>query len=345
VGALKLTYYERERALEKSLFFVVGGVEKSALEEKKGIDYYSFGSTLPGRQFNSDSYAYGFQGQEKDDEWKGEGNSVNYKFRIHDPRLGRFLSNDPLSDSFPWNSPYAFSENRVIDAIELEGAESLVLSKNVKVDDGCLLTYTTDSEIYENSVVVNNLNPDLKQTRYLNFLVSDGFSIDYLDKRANVTTDRTSISVNNTKYGSVEPGSTILKSFAWGPIFVPNNALFRSVQDFDEVISKEGRVPVIKGAVPANVTSVVMDINSSGDAIENFSGSNPYSVTVNSYDSEGNLYGTVTVSDAEFNGAVTIPGGGSYEIIGGSEYGNFSYSYNIAIEMPGCAVEPVPEAK
>jgi hypothetical protein len=33
-------------------------------------------------------YRYGFQGQEKDDEWKGSGNSINYKYRMHDPRLG-----------------------------------------------------------------------------------------------------------------------------------------------------------------------------------------------------------------------------------------------------------------
>lgn len=70
------------------------------------------------------SYRFGFQGQERDDEVKGQGNSINYKYRMHDPRLGRFLSLDPLFKTYPHNSPYAFSENRVIDMIELEGAES-----------------------------------------------------------------------------------------------------------------------------------------------------------------------------------------------------------------------------
>lgn len=68
-------------------------------------------------------YRYGFQGQEKDDEVKGKGNSVNYTYRMHDPRLGRFFAVDPLAPSYPWNSPYAFSENRVIDGIDLEGRE------------------------------------------------------------------------------------------------------------------------------------------------------------------------------------------------------------------------------
>jgi RHS repeat-associated protein len=78
---------------------------------------------IPNRHGSSNSYRYGFQGQEKDDELKGEGNSLNYTFRMHDPRVGRFLSLDPLAPQYPHNSPYAFSENRVIDGIDLEGRE------------------------------------------------------------------------------------------------------------------------------------------------------------------------------------------------------------------------------
>ncbi|MGV3631202.1 MAG: RHS repeat domain-containing protein [Bacteroidota bacterium] len=71
-------------------------------------------------------YIYGFQGQEMDDEVKGEGNSVNYKYRMHDPRIGRFFAVDPLTAKYPFYSPYAFSGNRVIDAVELEGLEPVV---------------------------------------------------------------------------------------------------------------------------------------------------------------------------------------------------------------------------
>jgi len=73
---------------------------------------------------------YGFQGQEKDDEIKGAGNSVNYTYRMHDPRLGRFLSLDPLTRKYPYYSPYAFSGNRVIDARELEGLEPATCAVN-----------------------------------------------------------------------------------------------------------------------------------------------------------------------------------------------------------------------
>src|SRR5690554_7635566 len=78
-------------------------------------------------QVRKGSYRYGFQGQEMDDEVKGEGNSVNYKYRMHDPRVGRFFSVDPLARDYPWNSPYAFSENNVVHAVELEGLESQII--------------------------------------------------------------------------------------------------------------------------------------------------------------------------------------------------------------------------
>jgi RHS repeat-associated protein len=87
-------------------------------------DYYPFGMLVPNRSASTPAYRYGFQGQEKDDEIKGEGNSLNYTFRMHDPRVGRFFAVDPLFRDYPHNSPYAFSENRVMDMIELEGLEA-----------------------------------------------------------------------------------------------------------------------------------------------------------------------------------------------------------------------------
>ena len=92
-----------------------------------GSDYYSFGMGIKEREWKDSSFSYrfAFQGQEGDDEVAGSGNSYAFKYRIHDARLGRFLSIDPLSSSYPWNSPYAFSENRVIDGVELEGLERI----------------------------------------------------------------------------------------------------------------------------------------------------------------------------------------------------------------------------
>lgn len=97
-------------------------------------DYYPYGMQLPGMhgQESSDGYRFGFQGQEIDNEIKGNGNSVNYEYRMHDPRIGRFFTIDPLATTYPWNSPYAFSENQVIHMVELEGKEASVPEINAK---------------------------------------------------------------------------------------------------------------------------------------------------------------------------------------------------------------------
>ena len=50
---------------------------------------------------------------------------------MHDPRVGRFFAVDPLAPEYPWNSVYAFSENRVIDGVELEGLEVQTLNPSI----------------------------------------------------------------------------------------------------------------------------------------------------------------------------------------------------------------------
>src|SRR5206468_2709477 len=65
-------------------------------------DYYPFGMQMPGRIFNSSNYRYGFNGKESDNEVKGEGNQLDYGMRIYDPRIGKFLSVDPIAEDYPW---------------------------------------------------------------------------------------------------------------------------------------------------------------------------------------------------------------------------------------------------
>lgn len=60
---------------------------------------------------------------EKDDEVKGEGNSINYEARMLDTRVGRFLSLDPLATVYPELTPYQFASNTPIQAIDLDGLE------------------------------------------------------------------------------------------------------------------------------------------------------------------------------------------------------------------------------
>ncbi len=86
-----------------------------------------------------------------DNELKGEGNSVNYRYRMHDPRVGRFFAVDPLEKEFPWNSPYAFSENRVIDGFELEGLEERKFDIMIANKVAPKLGITVDEYLYKTS--------------------------------------------------------------------------------------------------------------------------------------------------------------------------------------------------
>jgi len=58
---------------------------------------------------------------EKDDEIKGEGNSYDFGARMHDPRVGRWLSGDPAANLFPDESPYLYSGNNPIYFVDPNG--------------------------------------------------------------------------------------------------------------------------------------------------------------------------------------------------------------------------------
>jgi RHS repeat-associated protein len=95
-------------------------------------DYYPFGMLMPDRQYtNGDStYRYGFNGKENDNEVKGTGNQQDYGMRIYDPRVGRFLSVDPLTQKYAELTPYQFASNTPIQAIDLDGLEATSTVQN-----------------------------------------------------------------------------------------------------------------------------------------------------------------------------------------------------------------------
>jgi RHS repeat-associated protein len=89
--------------------------------------------TMPGRKFTLGEYRYGFNGKEKDDEVSGDGNQYDYGMRIYNPRLGRFLSTDPLGSKYPWLTPYQYASNSPIALIDIDGAEGGVPPNDNKV--------------------------------------------------------------------------------------------------------------------------------------------------------------------------------------------------------------------
>lgn len=100
----------------------------------------------------------------KDNEVYGEGNAYSFEYRMHDPRIGRFWSIDPLASKYSYNSPYSFSENRTIDAIELEGKEKYIVTKTIQKGHKPQLTIVQDENFNQGALMivwqVQYKNPD-----------------------------------------------------------------------------------------------------------------------------------------------------------------------------------------
>lgn len=93
-------------------------------------DYYPFGMLLPNTNIDPNTgvvladgdYRYGLQGQEKDDEVSGEGNSYTAEYWQYDSRLGRRWNLDPVVKTH--ESPYATFANNPIWFVDPSGADS-----------------------------------------------------------------------------------------------------------------------------------------------------------------------------------------------------------------------------
>jgi RHS repeat-associated protein len=83
-------------------------------------DYYPFGMQ---RISGGTLGRYGFNGMESIDEVSGAKNSYDFGARLYNPRIGRWLSIDPLARKFPFLSPYNFVANNPIFFVDPNGED------------------------------------------------------------------------------------------------------------------------------------------------------------------------------------------------------------------------------
>src|SRR5690606_1142266 len=106
-------------------------------------DYYPFGLRFNSySRENSVDQKYKFQGQEHIDDLDLGWDS--FKWRNHQPDIGRFFNIDPLSEKYYYNSPYAFSENKLTAHVELEGLESFSVHGTTQTETGP--SFSSDAE-------------------------------------------------------------------------------------------------------------------------------------------------------------------------------------------------------
>jgi len=91
-------------------------------------NYYHFGSQMPGRNLEGERYRFGFNGQEKDNEISGTGNSYTAEYWQYDARLGRRWNVDPKGK--PYESPFSVFSNNPMIMIDPEGDSTVFYRAN-----------------------------------------------------------------------------------------------------------------------------------------------------------------------------------------------------------------------
>jgi len=134
-------------------------------------DYYPFGMQIDSRTFTNtvDGYRFGFQGQERDDEVVGEGNSMTAEFWQYDSRLGRRWNIDPVDQIGVSN--YAALLNNPIIYTDLKGNTQVVGTEGEvlyddKKKDGNLYKFLGDNkegEKYDFTKLTNLSAKELKK--------------------------------------------------------------------------------------------------------------------------------------------------------------------------------------
>jgi RHS repeat-associated protein len=114
------------------------------------------------RTWSSSSYRFGFNGMEKDDEVKGDGNSMDFGARIYDSRLGKWMSIDPLWKMFQSHSPFNFAINSPILFLDPDGRKIKPASdySNEKVRTTLISVFKNEHIVY--SIFNLNDNKDFK---------------------------------------------------------------------------------------------------------------------------------------------------------------------------------------
>ena len=74
------------------------------------------------------AYRFHFYGKEADNEVYGEGNAHDFGARVYDPRLGRWMSVDPMDSKYPSLSPFNFVANCPLILIDPDG-EKIIIGK------------------------------------------------------------------------------------------------------------------------------------------------------------------------------------------------------------------------
>lgn len=223
--------------------------------------YYPFGLTMAGIS----SKAAGkletkmkFQGQEFSNKEFSDGSGLDiyeFKYRSHDPQIGRFLQIDPLSEKYVHNSTYAFSENKVTNHIELEGLESVPVPL-------VLASRNTHHSTKPNTLTLNksSLNPTYSESYSEKNILPVNSLVDKIagtEINSVNFTERVSetITISSARIGSIEGvGEAVIFTS-----FTSKTDVKLSIEDIKEI--------VVKNTTEVSYTKIISRDEKSGEFV------------------------------------------------------------------------------
>ena len=187
-------------------------------------NYYPFGQLQPNR-YNpgnptlAGGYRYGYNGKEKDNNGELGLTTYDYGFRIYNPGLGKFLSVDPLTKSYPMLTPYQFASNSPVSGIDLDGLEYFYAANGTLLGK---IGTSTQVRLADNTVTedqIKQVNNNTYSLDELNAHTTDvGLDYHELNLRATLSTiRRTEGHGTATPYDRMYGGETLSNDYAEHP--------------------------------------------------------------------------------------------------------------------------------
>ena len=257
----------------------MGCIKLDILEQNFSFQKVAHNNLKYSTKYHTGSYLFGFGGMEKDDEIHGStGTSYTTEFRQYDPRIGRWLSIDPLYKNFAWQSPYvAFDNNPIffndpkgLAAQHEEGEKNtektasapqlnIDTKKAQKINEGLQKAYQEAYTIanvdvkngYEKNIVDDEIKKNIRvsinlEAVYDNFASKEPKIVDYEIKSIEITPrfDSKGKEIDYSKY--VDKGIVLLykQGAKYGTRYVVGKTLSYIVKESAKQIAKKVAAPV-----------------------------------------------------------------------------------------------------
>lgn len=233
---------------------------------------------IPNRFDSIEDYRYGFNSKENDDEIKGVGNHQDYGMRMYDPRIGRFFSVDPVFKDYPFLTPYQFSSNTPIQAIDLDGAEAWVVVET----DGVGHTFIViPSEKNPKEYVLYSYGRYLGSTTpssggygpvgYGVLIRKDGADAkEYLKKRLSLGSGKTTFVFELPKADAELIRDAFDEKFNKGSVVPKNSKAYDEYGETAKVIDEYRLIPIGK-KLASNCTTKTCEAIEIGNSLDEFS--------------------------------------------------------------------------